>query len=96
MDNSLVIIVYAIVYFFPAIVAYSKSHRQRDLIAVLNFLFGWTVVGWLICLGWAAGNAKDDPPLPSPETHVRCPDCAELVLRQAKVCKHCGCKLTPQ
>ena len=33
---------------------------------------------------------------PSPETHVKCPDCAELVLREAKVCKHCGCRLVPQ
>ena len=34
--------------------------------------------------------------LPSPDTHVRCPDCRELVLRDARVCKHCGCKLIPQ
>ena len=32
----------------------------------------------------------------SPETHVKCPDCRELVLIDAKVCKHCGCKLIPQ
>jgi predicted amidophosphoribosyltransferase len=25
-------------------------------------------------------------------THIRCPDCAELILREAKVCKHCGRK----
>jgi hypothetical protein len=30
---------------------------------------------------------------PTPETHVKCPDCKELILREAKVCKHCGCKL---
>lgn len=33
--------------------------------------------------------------IPSPSTHVTCPDCAEYVLKQARVCKHCGCKLTP-
>jgi hypothetical protein len=33
---------------------------------------------------------------PSPDTHVKCPDCRELVLRDARVCKHCGCKLVPQ
>lgn len=32
----------------------------------------------------------------SPDTHVRCPDCRELVLREARACKHCGCKLIPQ
>ena len=30
---------------------------------------------------------------PNPNTHVKCPDCAELILKEAKVCKHCGCKL---
>ena len=32
----------------------------------------------------------------SPDTHVKCPDCAELVKREARVCKHCGCRLVPQ
>ena len=29
-------------------------------------------------------------------THVRCPECAELVLKEARKCKHCGCGLVPQ
>jgi hypothetical protein len=33
---------------------------------------------------------------PSPDTHVKCPDCRELVLRDARKCKHCGCTLVPQ
>lgn len=33
---------------------------------------------------------------PTPETHVKCPDCRELVLKEARVCKHCGCRLIPQ
>jgi hypothetical protein len=32
----------------------------------------------------------------SPDTHVKCPDCKELVLKDANICKHCGCKLVPQ
>lgn len=28
-------------------------------------------------------------------THVRCPDCAELVLAEARKCRHCGCSLLP-
>lgn len=27
---------------------------------------------------------------------VRCPDCRELVLAEARKCKHCGCGLVPQ
>jgi hypothetical protein len=42
--------------------------------------------------------AKDltKEPAPSEKTHLKCPDCAELVLKEAKVCKHCHAKLVPQ
>lgn len=39
---------------------------------------------------------KKDANKPNPSTHVKCPDCRELVLKDARVCKHCGCKLIPQ
>lgn len=32
---------------------------------------------------------------PSPDTHIKCPDCAELIKKEARVCKHCGCRLAP-
>lgn len=41
-------------------------------------------------------DLKEEEGKPTPNTHVKCPDCRELVLREAKVCKHCGCKLIPQ
>lgn len=85
-----------IIYFIPAINGYSKQHRSRALILVVNVFLGWTVLGWLIALAWSAGSARDDPAAPTAATHVKCPDCAELVRREAKVCKHCGCRLVPQ
>lgn len=33
---------------------------------------------------------------PNFDTHVKCPDCRELVLKDARKCKHCGCSLIPQ
>lgn len=33
---------------------------------------------------------------PSVDTHVKCPHCAEWVLPEASVCKHCGGALTPK
>ena len=48
------------------------------------------VVGWL---GGSSGGNKSSTP--TPETHVKCPDCRELVLKDARVCKHCHCKLIP-
>ena len=36
------------------------------------------------------------PKKPTPDSHVRCPDCRELVPKENGVCNHCGCKLIPQ
>jgi hypothetical protein len=33
---------------------------------------------------------------PTPETHVRCPDCRGLIPKETRVCEFCGCKLVPQ
>lgn len=32
---------------------------------------------------------------PTPATHVICPDCRELVRKDARACKHCGARLVP-
>lgn len=40
--------------------------------------------------------AEEDKLLELQRTHVKCPDCAELVKAEAKVCKHCGCRLVPR
>ncbi len=41
-------------------------------------------------------SLKTAPGVPTPETHVKCPECAELVLKEARKCKHCGSALIPQ
>lgn len=63
--------------------------------------FGWLLLGTLFSLIALIvlvllPSLKTDPGQPSPDTHVQCPDCAELVRNEARVCKHCGCKLVPQ
>ena len=30
--------------------------------------------------------------VPTPKTHMRCPDCKEYVLKEANICKHCRCE----
>ena len=77
-----------------AIVASSKGRST----------FGWFVLGCLISIFAlilvALLPSLKAPPqsagAPSPHTHVRCPDCKEFVLNEARVCKHCGAKLVPQ
>lgn len=39
-------------YFLPAVVASARKVRGFEIFAV-NLLFGWTGIGWLLCLVWA-------------------------------------------
>lgn len=47
-------------YLIPSFIAFLRGHRHRVLIAILNVLFGWSLVGWLICAIWAC-TAADSP-----------------------------------
>ena len=61
------------------------------------FLIPGVILHLLCIIGAASGNPfKPDPNAPSEKTHVKCPDCRELVLKEARVCKHCKCSLVPQ
>lgn len=63
--------------------------------------FGWFILACLVSPLLAgifllvSSNLATKAERPDPSTHVKCPDCAEFVLAEAKVCKHCGCKLIP-
>lgn len=88
----------------------STSHVLHLILSILTM--GWWVLIWIIVAannstqapctecgrkrGLFGIGGKGIPTGPTPETHVKCPDCRELVLREARVCKHCGCKLVPQ
>jgi hypothetical protein len=80
---------------FSVIVAILASRRGRNG-------FGWFLLSALISpllaglLVLVLANLKDEENKPSFSSHVKCPDCRELVLKEARVCKHCGCKLIPQ
>lgn len=56
----------------------------------------WWLLGWLGLIAvMVLPSLKRDPEAPHPDTHVRCPDCKELVRNDAVKCKHCGCSLVP-
>lgn len=92
------VIVISIIYFLPSIVA---SGRERNGgVLVLNLFLGWTLIGWVVALTWAAslphktaGTAKAIGPsgeLVDTPRSVRCPFCAEDIKPEAIVCKHWG------
>ena len=63
---------------------------------VLSPLIGAIIVAMMTPAG-AAAMPKDELGNPiTPDTHVKCPDCRELVRSDARKCKHCGAALIPQ
>jgi hypothetical protein len=46
-------------YFLPSIIALARSKRDLLAIFLLNLFLGWSVIGWIVALVWAA---KGDVP----------------------------------
>ena len=53
MDTNGLILILAVVYFIPSIVAAVRNHRELGAIFRLNISLGWTIVGWISALIWA-------------------------------------------
>lgn len=45
-------------YYLPIIIAFKKRHNQKGYIVLINILFGWTIIGWIIALVWATRPAE--------------------------------------
>ena len=52
LSIQLLIILFAIIYFLPSILAYNYGHKNALDIALINVFLGWTIIGWLIALVW--------------------------------------------
>ncbi len=56
MDSVLILILCALMYFLPTIVAVGRKHHNAVAVALLNIFLGWTFVGWIISLVWAVSK----------------------------------------
>lgn len=43
-----------LLYMAPTIVAAIRGHTNAAPIGIVNFLLGWTFLGWVGCLAWSA------------------------------------------
>lgn len=83
-------------FVFSIIVGVAASYRGRSgfawflISAVISPLFALILV--LVMPNRADGYRGDRI---TPETHHRCPECKELIRRDAAKCKHCGTSLVP-
>lgn len=50
-----------ILYFVPSVIASTRKHPNRGTIFLLNFLLGWTAIGWLAMLIWAFVGQPEPP-----------------------------------
>ena len=54
----IVIMAALVVYFLPAIIAWNYRIRRAKAILALNFLLGWTFIGWVGAFVWAIAEVE--------------------------------------
>lgn len=98
-----------IVYMLPAIVASLRNHNNLNAIALATLFFGWTLIGWLACMVWAATDNVDkqardrqrgprqdpqDSTVRSDNDRELCPGCQSLNPASATRCANCGASIS--
>lgn len=83
-----VIVCFAL-YFLPTFVGRDKANAGA--IFALNFLLGWTVIGWVVALVWA--TTAEEPPV---RTVVHVVQSATALQGTGPYCTHCGGAMNPQ
>lgn len=83
------------VLFSVAVGVYASNRGRSGLGWFALSLLISPLLGLIFC---AVSTDKSRAPgagQPGAATHVKCPACAEWVLPEARVCKHCGAALVP-
>ena len=53
MFIAMCIVAVGTLYFVPAMIAAQKKKKQFVALIACNLLFGWTGIGWAVCLIWS-------------------------------------------
>jgi len=80
-----------LLYFLPALIGRHKADAMG--IFIVNLLFGWTVIGWIIALIWACAAERyvAVPVRAGPVSSGRfCCQCGGLSPYGAHFCAACG------
>jgi len=86
----------AALYFLPTILAVARNKTNVVGILLVNFLLGWSVIGWIVALVWAVSTERVDPVPPAqmvsmPQPVRRfCSRCGQPDQAGSRFCAHCG------
>jgi hypothetical protein len=59
MLGLVMLLVMALLYILPSLIAWKRKHKSTGGIVALNILAGWTFIGWLIALVWSLSSARE-------------------------------------
>ena len=48
-----ILLISALLYFLPTVIALARGHHNGFAIFLTNLLLGWTLIGWVIALIWS-------------------------------------------
>lgn len=91
IQTLLIAVAIFLAYFAPAIVGRNKANASA--IFWLNFLAGWTFVGWIVALVWALAVDQKAPQVivnQTPTAAVLCSSCGKYSPAGASFCPLCG------
>lgn len=54
--DFLLCLILSVLYDIPSLVAIHRQKRNKEAIIAVNWLLGWTIVGWVCALAWALGD----------------------------------------
>ena len=57
--STLLSLLAVVVGAIPILIAIKRKHANITLLAVLDFFFSWTIIGWFIVLAWAIWGRSD-------------------------------------
>jgi hypothetical protein len=82
-------------YFLPTIVGAARHKTNLVGIFLVNFLLGWSIIGWIVALVWAVSTERvDQITIVQPGSYAQparrfCSRCGNDA-RMGAFCAHCG------
>jgi hypothetical protein len=63
--NLMLFVAGVLVYLLPTGLAMYRDCKSTGWIVAVNLLLGWTIFGWFVAMGWAAGGKIREPVHPT-------------------------------